>query len=415
MKARPHVLMTADAVGGVWTYALDLGRGLVEAGVRVTLAVPGPAPDAAQSAQAEAAGLELEPLGGALDWTAGHERDVAASAAGLVRLCAQLRPDLVHLNSPALAAFGPFPAPVLAACHSCVKTWWRAVKGDVPLPDDLAWRAILVGRGYAAATALTVPSRAFAQATRVAYGLAAMPHVVLNGRVHSPPPQSGGGGATRKRRDGGGVAAAAASNSMGRRRPPHHAAHGPLPPLRRGREEVGEMSVFTAGRLWDEGKDIATLDRAVGRTFLNATAAGPLTGPSGQGVVLRHIRTLGRLSEGELSARLASRPIFVSPSLYEPFGLAVLEAAQAGCPLALSDIATFRELWDGAAIFFPPGDDQALATLLSDLAADADLRHSLGEAARVRAAHYTAPAMADATLKLYARLSPAFTREEAAA
>jgi hypothetical protein len=43
----------------------------------------------------------------------------------------------------------------------------------------------------------------------------------------------------------------------------------------------------------------------------------------------------------------------VGPSV-EPFGLAVLEAAQAGCPLVLSDLPGFRELWDGAALFRRP-------------------------------------------------------------
>ncbi len=119
---------------------------------------------------------------------------------------------------------------------------------------------------------------------------------------------------------------------------------------------ISGVAIFTAGRLWDEGKDLPTLDSAAGRTGLSAAAAGPLAGPDGQALTLQHVHPLGRLSDAELQARLAVRPIFVSTSLYEPFGLAVLEAAQAGCPLVLCDIATFRELWDGAAIFFPPGD-----------------------------------------------------------
>ncbi len=376
-----HVLMTADAVGGVWTYALTLGRGLAQAGVRVTLAVPGPEPDVAQLAAATDVGLAVEPLGGALDWTAADEAEVAASAVTLHALTARLRPDLLHLNSPALAAFGPFPTPVVAACHSCVKTWWSAVKAEAPLPDDLAWRSALVERGYANAQALLAPSQAFAEATRAAYSLKRRPYVVLNGRTPL------------------------------------------LPPLRRGTSEAGGgplsppqgVSTFTAGRLWDEGKDVATLDRAVGRADLEAAAAGPLEGPGGQAIRLDHLTALGRLSEAQLASRLLSRPIFVSPSLYEPFGLAVLEAAGAGCPLVLSDIETFRELWDGAALFFPPGDDASLATLLGELAADPDRRGWLGEAARTRAARYTAQGMTDATLRLYATLSPAFGRVEAAA
>ena len=57
------------------------------------------------------------------------------------------------------------------------------------------------------------------------------------------------------------------------------------------------------------------------------------------------------LAEHYDTAILPTRPIFVSVSRYEPFGLAVLEAAHAGCALVLSDIPTFRELWQGAASF----------------------------------------------------------------
>ena len=386
--AQAHVLMTADAVGGVWTYALDLGRGLVDAGVRVTLAALGPAPDAAQSTRARAVGLEVVAVGGALDWTAIDEGEVAASASALRELINRLRPDVLHLNSPALAAFGSFPAPVLAACHSCVATWWAAVKGDEPLPADLAWRASLTAQGYATADALLAPSHAFAAATRAAYGLARRPYLVPNGR-NPPSPSRGGSGWG----EASGKSAAAETSPY------------PDPPLR----GEGEIVVLTAGRIWDEGKDVATLDRAASRlSGVDVCAAGPPSGPNGQAVSFSALRLLGLLDAAALADHLRTRPIFVSPSLYEPFGLAVLEAAQAGCPLVLSDIETFRELWDGAAVFFPAGDDAALADRLADLAADPDRCSALGEAARKRAARYTVEAMAVATLRLYATLSPAF-------
>ena len=88
----------------------------------------------------------------------------------------------------------------------------------------------------------------------------------------------------------------------------------------------------------------------------------------------------------------------------------MLEAAQAGCPLVLSDIASFRELWDGAAVFFPPGDDYNLAARLTELLADRRGREALGSAARTRAGRYSADAMTQATLQLYAGLNPAFCR-----
>ena len=81
---------------------------------------------------------------------------------------------------------------------------------------------------------------------------------------------------------------------------------------------------------------------------------------------------------------------------YEPFGLAVLEAAQAGCALVLSDIPTFRELWDGAAMFVPPGRRRRLAAPLEpSCAPDRPLPRS-GQAARERAGRYSLARMARA-------------------
>ena len=100
--------------------------------------------------------------------------------------------------------------------------------------------------------------------------------------------------------------------------------------------------------------------------------------------------------------KVAGRPIFVSSALYEPFGLAVLEAAQAGCALVLSDIPTFRELWDGAALFVSPHDDRALAAAIVRLLGDRSYRAERAEKAVERAARYTVEACVDATETAYA-------------
>ncbi|MBD0271625.1 MAG: glycosyltransferase family 4 protein, partial [Acetobacteraceae bacterium] len=305
--------MTADAVGGVWTYALDLAGGLAALGFDATLAVLGPAPKEDQADAARAVpGLRLLPTGLPLDWLADRPEEVEAAAAALAALATETAADVVHLHSPALAAGKGFPVPVVASCHSCVGTWWEAVRGG-PLPPDFAWRARLVGRGCGNADALAAPTSAFATATARFYGLPEPPRVVRNGR----------------------------------RRPSPLARSGTAP------------FAFTAGRLWDEGKNLRALDRAAARLAgsVPVLAAGPTEGPGGARAALGHVRALGRLGEGEVARRLAEGPVFVSVALYEPFGLAVLEAAQAGCALVLSDIPTFRELWDGAAEFVPAGDD----------------------------------------------------------
>jgi len=103
---------------------------------------------------------------------------------------------------------------------------------------------------------------------------------------------------------------------------------------------------------------------------------------------------------------LACAAVFVSAARYEPFGLAVLEAAQAGCALVLSDIPTFRELWDGAARFVAPQDEAAIAAAITAVLDDPAERGGLEAAARERARRYTLEAMAEGMLAVYGSVLP---------
>jgi glycosyltransferase involved in cell wall biosynthesis len=351
-----RIFMTADAVGGVWQYTLDLASGLRDHDVDVTLAVLGPAPSLIQEAAAARAGIKLQATGLPLDWTASRCEEVEEAAVAVARLAVEAEPDVVHLNHPALAATADYPVPVVAVCHSCVATWWQANRSE-PLPTDFVWRTDLVGRGYRNARALTAPTAAFAAATSHLYGLSEAPRVVRNGRR-------------------------------------------PVALTRADTQDV----VFTAGRLWDDGKNILALDRVAARLSVPVLAAGPLEGPNGARIALDHIRPLGHLSDTQIAAQLSVRPIFVSTARYEPFGLAVLEAAQAGCALVLSDIPTFRELWDDAAIFVAPDDEDGLAGAIERLVRDADSRTRFGNAARERSATYTVEAMSSGMLSVYRSL-----------
>ena len=103
-----RLMMTADAVGGVWTYALDLARGVAAVGGQTALVVLGPAPSPDQLRDAMAVpALRLIDTGLALDWTAETPAEVEAAAEAVGLLARELRPDLVHLNSPALAPATP--------------------------------------------------------------------------------------------------------------------------------------------------------------------------------------------------------------------------------------------------------------------------------------------------------------------
>src|SRR4051794_10831848 len=179
--SQPHILLSADALGGVWQYALDLASGLRQRGLFVTVALVGPAPDSETLAAAEdATGARIHVTGLPLDWTADTSAAVREAAAALARLARDVGADLVHLHSPAFA-LASFDVPVVAVCHSCVATWWEAC-GSGPLPADLAWRSNLVAEGCRRADRLLAPTQAFAEATQRIYGLPAKPGVVRNGR-----------------------------------------------------------------------------------------------------------------------------------------------------------------------------------------------------------------------------------------
>jgi glycosyltransferase involved in cell wall biosynthesis len=236
------------------------------------------------------------------------------------------------------------------------------------LPDDFAWRTELNRAGLHAADAVVTPTAAFGEAVRRRYGLAEAPRTVHNGRTPRDVPTSA----------------------------PHD-------------------FVFTAGRLWDEGKNLGTLDAAARTIAVPVRAAGPLKGPNGAEVIFDNIHCLGALEEVELARWLSARPVFVSAALYEPFGLAVLEAASAGCPLILSDIPTFRELWSDVAIFVQPRDEEGFTRAIAGLVGDDFERAVLGRAARERAARFTPDAMAAQMASLYRALLPAVRRPVLAA
>jgi glycosyltransferase involved in cell wall biosynthesis len=163
--------------------------------------------------------------------------------------------------------------------------------------------------------------------------------------------------------------------------------------------------VFTAGRLWDEGKNVATLDAAAARLNVPFEAAGPVYGPNGASVALENLRALGEVGRARLNGIFTARPIFASAALYEPFGLSVLEAAQAGCALVLSDISTHRELWDGAAIFVPARDHAAFACAIRRLLDDPHERRNFGQLAIAHARRYTPERMAGGMIEIYARVA----------
>ncbi|WP_448207504.1 glycosyltransferase family 4 protein [Azospirillum sp. sgz302134] len=111
------------------------------------------------------------------------------------------------------------------------------------------------------------------------------------------------------------------------------------------------------------------------------------------------------LSAADLAWAYAHAEAFVFPSLYEGFGLPILEAFANGCPAVLSDRSCFPEIAADAALYFDPATPDALAEALDRVLDDAALRARLIEAGRRRAYDFTWTAAVDRLLALYHRLS----------
>ncbi|WP_214476703.1 glycosyltransferase family 4 protein [Mesorhizobium sp. dw_380] len=351
-----RILMTVDAMGGVWRYALDLGRELVNGGDSIVFAGLGPQPSRQQAEEAQSLATLIW-LNTPLDWMTRSSGDLDALPGELHAPLRDHAIDLVHLNAPTQAVEFDAPCPVIVVSHSCVTTWFHAVRGQA-LDSAWAWQKERNRRGFDRADAVIAPSRSHAEAIETCYGRPiARLHVVGNGAR-------------------------------------------PVP-----KAENRQPLVFAAARWWDEGKNIGVVDQAASLTQWPIFTAGSMHGPNGERATFNHAVPLGALPSDEVRSLMARAGIFVSPSLYEPFGLAALEAAMSATPLVLSDIATYRELWDGAAMFFDARDPHDLAACINRLSSDAGHRRELGQAAIRRSRRFTLARQAAAMRDVYERAS----------
>lgn len=357
-----RVLMTTDAVGGVWDFSVELARGLRQRGIEVVLASLGPEPDGAQREATTRIGLHLEARPFLLEWMNNPWDDVRASGQWLLELQKQYDCDLVHLNGYAHAQL-PFVGPKLVVAHSCVLSWWRAIH-ERRLPDE--WRTYQreVSAGVRAAHHVTAPTQWMLSSLAGDYGPLPACSVIHNGRsseVFKP---------TSKK-----------------------------------------PFILAAGRVWDEAKNLRVLTR-IGRSLpWPVKIAGSLsllpdqrTPPGQLSTRGTNVHLVGRLPLADLAVLYSEAAIYALPARYEPFGFSVLEAALSRCALVLGDIPTLRELWDDAAVFVDPNDEAALRAALISLTRTPDAVQAWAARAYARAHDYGAAAMVDRYAELYARL-----------
>jgi glycosyltransferase involved in cell wall biosynthesis len=349
-----RVLMTADAAGGVWDYALELSAALLARGHEVVLATMGAMPDRGQRRAAAAiGGLELRPSAYKVPWMDDAWHDVLAAGHWLMDLAAEVRPGVVHLNDFGHANL-PWPAPVVLVAHACMASWWRAVHAAPLPPQRLRYRRC-VSDALHAADLVVAPSQALLRGLRRHYGPLPGARVIAHGRNGAGLDRAGKG-----------------------------------------------RYVFGAGCADDAGGNIAALHAVAPMLQWPACIAGGER--AAHAARAPNVRALGPIGSAHRRRWLAHAAIFALPARYEPPGLAVLEAALAGCALVLGDIDSLREHWDGAAVYAPPDDHAALAAALQRLIGDPARLARLARAARERARRFTPSAMADAYADAYAEI-----------
>lgn len=355
-----RLLLTTDTVGGVWTYAMELARALAPMGAEILLATMGAPLTAAQRDElATLPHVRVAESAYKLEWMDDPWDDVAAAGRWLLDLEQTFQPDVVHLNGYAHGSL-PWAAPVLVAAHSCVLSWWQAVKGE-PAPASWDRYRQAATDGLRDADLVVAPSAAMLSATDHYYGPLPRTRVIWNGR------------APELFRD------AAAKHAK-------------------------DPIILSAGRLWDEAKNAAILDRVADRLPWPVYVAGHDRDSTGRGVGLKSVRPLGMLPAAELADWLARASIYALPARYEPFGYSAVEAAYAGCALVLGDIPSLREVWGDAAVFVPPDDADALVAAIGSLADDPVRRKDLAHRAGERAARYTRQRMAEEYMAAYREL-----------
>ena len=354
-----RILLTTDVVGGVWDFCAVLAREL-RASAQVTLLAFG-VPTPAHRRTAAAIGVDLRSVPLKLEWMQDAAADMLETRQVVKDIARQLGADVIHANQFAAACADVVEVPVVLTLHSDVLSWRRWTYGTTDVPPEWQSYARLVREALVRADAVVAVSDFLAREIAQLYAANRSVEVIHNGWPARPP------------------------------------AHAP-------RERITIM----AGRIWDAAKNIPLVAEAArGWSHGDVYLAGEATHPDGgRANVPAPLQPLGFLDRRELDRWLRRSAVYVSTAKYDPFGLLPLQAALSGCALLLSDIPSYRELWDGAACFFRPNDAADLRRQWQMLLEDSQRLGGLQSAAYRRAStRYTADAMARAYRGVYTRLS----------
>ncbi|MBW7881352.1 MAG: glycosyltransferase family 4 protein [Caldilineaceae bacterium] len=122
------------------------------------------------------------------------------------------------------------------------------------------------------------------------------------------------------------------------------------------------------------------------------------------GIDLRNVIFTGFVDDVDLATLYSAATAFVFPSLYEGFGLPVLEAMQCGCPVIVSNISSLPELVGEAGMLVPPTDESTLCETMLRLTSDTELRSCLSERCVEQAKRFSWTNTVDFVLRVYQRI-----------
>lgn len=362
-----RILMTTDTVGGVWTFTKELAAGLLRSDCAVALVSLGRMPSPSQQAWADeqiehwGARFRYEALDTPLEWMNDNERAFSGAAPTLTQITDEFDPELLLSSQYCFGAL-PCDLPRIVIAHSDVLSWAEACRPDgLEQSEWLDTYIAHVQNGLDGADAVVAPTQWMLDALARNFTLPPERSVIANGRTLP------GVDMAAKRR----------------------------------------MQAVTAGRLWDEAKNVKLLE-AVDSPIPLLIAGESQHESSSLTTNGADIRLLGSLHETAMLSLLRESAIYICTSRYEPFGLAPLEAAQCGCAVLANDIPSLREVWGDSALYFTGPD--SLSSWLWRLS---DHPWLLNEAREIAANHsrsFTAERMTESYLDLFKSISKQSSR-----
>ena len=350
-----RVLLTTDTVGGVWTFTRELTQELLLHNHDIALISFGRLPSDSQRAWTDSLSrqhadrFQYVASDAPLEWMQENDEAYTSPLGDLLRLVEDFAPDIIHSNQ---FCFGTLPChvPVIVTAHSDVMSWAQACEPETLRPSPWLERyQHLVQRGLERAAAIVAPTDWMLAALRRNFCLPTETRVIFNGRnlpMQSPKQQP--------------------------------------------------FQAVSAGRLWDKAKNIAMLMQL----RFSIIVAGDFPGQMAQTLDLpTSLQMTGPLCEEQLFELFTASTVYIVASLYEPFGLAALEAALCGCAVVAHDIPSLREVWGEHALYFE--DPETLRDMLLKLQSDPAALQRIRVQSQARARFYTGTRMTQHYLELY--------------